>query len=1039
MAEKRIFNIETEATIDDITQKVYAWFDKKAQQGEVQEPSWKFDVYLLVKILNNFATKFVPNVATVEGKCYWHDGELYVCDTAYTGDWVPGNFTLTSVDELFARKDVLSALQAAVGNLQSGLETTNGNVTSLATYAQNVAGKVDALDKFSVYFEDRSAELAKTTCTILDVGIGNEVELGGYTSSDYKGVFKPCIKGQVFRVKGAGQSSLRLWGFTDGDGVLLEVAPSTASESDYITLFAPADGYIAVNAFGSTGGLLVQSSIDDKAKSVDNDIKDVNDRVSYSNSEGLYYEDKTSLLASGYIALDVGIGNTVTLTPTTSSDFRCASVACKKGQPFKIIGVGGLIPRLWGFTDSESKLVSVCDANVTASDYITVNAPADGYFVMNARGGANPRSLLVVDNVTDKINSIDDETESIEEVQAKQAEITGIFDDVSNDLQNGYYNNSGVIGSVISFEALAADNYKCGNWPCKKGEAFRVKGTAAGRLWGFTDTENKLVLTPSTTGVTLPDYVTLIAPCDGYFFVSLVKNNASYPYGILKQTSVDNDVKSIHSELASWGDVTVEVVTEKQACINTSNIATGDTLDPSYVFESTYECINIPCKAGDVFFVTGRGFSNHRLWLFTDSAYKVLAMANANSAGDNIKIEAPADGYLIYNNYANRYDGWHMGSVRKKVNIEYKLNDYQTIASPWATFNMDTDVVDVSEQYANFNMSNNTNRKLAMEQVYAFMDGLVTNYPSLVTKFDLAEHLGIEYPRYANGISSGDAEYEETPAYKTYCYKISYKNTYIGNDYPWKFRKKKLLWFAGVHGGEVAACVNSAIFAYRLLHDITKDDNLYKILSAFDVYIVPCVNGYGIYHLTRVNANLVNINRNYATPNWTLKGEGTSNYTGPEPESEFETKLVCGLVRELKPDVSIDHHNYSSEKSHCYSAYAQEYMQNTMYELLGLVSCAFKKAYPEYFGTDFSILQDISHNSPKKVDRAAGEFDLWNYTQGVPVCGTFEISDNTMYYGGVATDTGRAGFSPMIFDIGEYTIRAHIVKFCELALRILKD
>ena len=123
MAEKRIFDIQTEATIDDITENVYAWFDKKAQQGEAQEPSWKFDVYLLVKFLNNFATKFVPNVATVEGKCYWHGGDLFVCNVAYTGDWVPGNFTLTSVDELFARKDVLSALTTYAQNVASSIAT----------------------------------------------------------------------------------------------------------------------------------------------------------------------------------------------------------------------------------------------------------------------------------------------------------------------------------------------------------------------------------------------------------------------------------------------------------------------------------------------------------------------------------------------------------------------------------------------------------------------------------------------------------------------------------------------------------------------------------------------------------------------------------------------------------------------------------------------------------------------------------------------------------------------------------------------------
>jgi glycerophosphoryl diester phosphodiesterase len=135
MADKRIFDLTEEGFLDDITDKVYMWLDKKANEGETQEPSWKFKADVFLKILNNFATKFVPNVATVEGKCYWHGGELFVCNVAYTGDWVPGNFTMTSVDELFARKDVLSALQDA-------LETTNDNVTALTTYAQNVAHSI---------------------------------------------------------------------------------------------------------------------------------------------------------------------------------------------------------------------------------------------------------------------------------------------------------------------------------------------------------------------------------------------------------------------------------------------------------------------------------------------------------------------------------------------------------------------------------------------------------------------------------------------------------------------------------------------------------------------------------------------------------------------------------------------------------------------------------------------------------------------------------------------------------------------------------
>jgi pimeloyl-ACP methyl ester carboxylesterase len=122
MADKRIFQLEEEGFLDDITDKVYMWLDKKANEGEFQEPSWKFKANVFLKILNNFATKFVPNVLTVEGKCYWHDGELFTCDVAYTGDWNPANFTATSIDALFARKDFVEALQSDIQNIEGNFD-----------------------------------------------------------------------------------------------------------------------------------------------------------------------------------------------------------------------------------------------------------------------------------------------------------------------------------------------------------------------------------------------------------------------------------------------------------------------------------------------------------------------------------------------------------------------------------------------------------------------------------------------------------------------------------------------------------------------------------------------------------------------------------------------------------------------------------------------------------------------------------------------------------------------------------------------------
>ena len=166
MADKRIFQLEEEGFLDDITDKVYMWLDKKANEGETQEPSWKFKANVFLKILNNFATKFVPNVLTVEGKCYWHDGELYVCDTAYTGDWVPGNFTATSIDALFARiadvttkANLLGTASTAADmdsthaftlvkndgtqtKLPANLVAKASEQAALTTYAQNVANSI---------------------------------------------------------------------------------------------------------------------------------------------------------------------------------------------------------------------------------------------------------------------------------------------------------------------------------------------------------------------------------------------------------------------------------------------------------------------------------------------------------------------------------------------------------------------------------------------------------------------------------------------------------------------------------------------------------------------------------------------------------------------------------------------------------------------------------------------------------------------------------------------------------------------------------
>lgn len=129
MADKRIYDIDTIASIEDIDVNTWIWMDKKAPEGDPALPSWRVRGDLFLKVLNNFATHFVKNIQTVAGKCYWYDGALYKCNVAYSGDWTPANFTATSIDELFARKDVVATLQETA--LQSLSQVAN--VTTYTT------------------------------------------------------------------------------------------------------------------------------------------------------------------------------------------------------------------------------------------------------------------------------------------------------------------------------------------------------------------------------------------------------------------------------------------------------------------------------------------------------------------------------------------------------------------------------------------------------------------------------------------------------------------------------------------------------------------------------------------------------------------------------------------------------------------------------------------------------------------------------------------------------------------------------------------
>lgn len=78
-------------------------------------------------------------------------------------------------------------------------------------------------------------------------------------------------------------------------------------------------------------------------------------------------------------------------------------------------------------------------------------------------------------------------------------------------------------------------------------------------------------------------------------------------------------------------------------------------------------------------------------------------------------------------------------------------------------------------------------------------------------------------------------------------------------------------------------------------------------LDGVDLWTVITVNPDGVAAGTRGNADDVDLNRNFAT-GWKPIPPSSGYYSGPHPFSEPETRAIRGLIRELRPDVTIWYH-----------------------------------------------------------------------------------------------------------------------------------
>lgn len=343
------------------------------------------------------------------------------------------------------------------------------------------------------------------------------------------------------------------------------------------------------------------------------------------------------------------------------------------------------------------------------------------------------------------------------------------------------------------------------------------------------------------------------------------------------------------------------------------------------------------------------------------------------------------------------------------------------------------DIVDTSELVSKINYT--TGKLTILEQVYSLLDALMSENPLIVTKFDAASEVGLTYPIYANGITT-EGEYKITPSYRTYMYKISQSDQKMGNGDV--NVKRKILIIGATHGNEIAAPFNLYQLAYNLCN--LSNDNYFGLLSSFDFYIIPCLNGYGMYHGLRCNANRININRNYPITDWAVSGEDTKyndtgcQYTGETAGSEFETKLVMEITKYINPDICIDHHNYSVLNEQFYTEIPEYRWLRLAYRCANDCFYTFCKHFPQYFGKKYHTFAGNGSAPEMASAKNIGTTTLWWHQYGIKFECTLEISECINFVNGEYNENKNDDFGNNTFSIAEYTLRRQLVEYCQYIL-----
>ncbi len=114
---------------------------------------------------------------------------------------------------------------------------------------------------------------------------------------------------------------------------------------------------------------------------------------------------------------------------------------------------------------------------------------------------------------------------------------------------------------------------------------------------------------------------------------------------------------------------------------------------------------------------------------------------------------------------------------------------------------------------------------------------------------------------------------------------------------------REVVWIdGGTHSNEYSGVYFALAWAQFLLDEYETNDTARWIVDNRHTWIMPMVNPDGSNAFGRLNANLVNINRNYPVVWDGVGNDALMNNRGPTPASEIETQINIAWFNKTQPD-----------------------------------------------------------------------------------------------------------------------------------------